>query len=141
MSMQRSTMYAILALLCFGIAPIFEKFGLKQAGPAAAVLVRATMTASVYAVVLWNQRGFGELKTWSPATWLSVILGAFFSVVLAQIFYFLALRGANVTRVIPLMGAYPVVSAIMAILLMGEKVTIIHLLGIILVTAGVVLLA
>jgi len=73
--------------------------------------------------------------------WVVVLLGGIISVLLAQSFYFKALQSGDVGQIIPIVGAYPLVSALLAFLFLGETLTIAKTGGIILVVIGVILLA
>lgn len=139
--MSKSVLYALLACLCWGIAPIFEKLGLRQANPIWAIIIRSTLTSVFLLSFVAVQRAPVDLKNWSLSTWLAVLLGGIISVLLAQSFYFKALQGGQVGQIVPIVGAYPLVSAIMAFMLLGESITWTKLSGIVLVVAGIILLS
>lgn len=139
--MSKHLWWALLACLCWGIAPLFEKVGLREAHPIWAIIVRSTLT-SLFLASFVAVRGVPfELKKWSGFTWTNVLLGAVVSVLLAQAFYFKALQGGNVSQIIPIVGAYPLVSAILAALILGERLTTAKSLGVVLVVLGIILLA
>ena len=139
--MQKAWLYAALACLCWGIAPIFEKVGLREAHPVWAIIVRSTLTSVFLISFVLLKREPVELRTWSAFTWTYVLLGAVISVLLAQAFYFQALKLGEVGKVVPIVGAYPMVSMLLALVLLREPLTIAKLVGGLLVAAGVWLLS
>ncbi|MDP3488421.1 MAG: EamA family transporter [Bacillota bacterium] len=139
--MSKSIGYALLACLCFGVAPVFEKVGLRQANPVWAIIVRSTLTSLFLLSFVTVQKAPVDIKTWSSYTWVTVLLGGVISVLLAQSFYFKALQGGNMSQIIPIVGAYPLVSALMAALFLGESLTLAKLSGVIMVVLGIILLA
>jgi transporter family protein len=138
---QRAWVYAALACLCWGIAPIFEKVGLREAHPLWAIIVRSTLTTVFLATMVIVRREPLELKYWSSFTWANVLLGGIISVLLAQAFYFQALKAGEVGKVVPIVGAYPMVSMVLALVLLGEPLSLAKLVGGLLVVAGVWLLS
>jgi transporter family protein len=62
-------------------------------------------------------------------------------VLLAQSFYFKALKSGNINQIIPIVGAYPLVSALVAMIFLGESLTLAKLSGVVMVVLGIILLA
>lgn len=139
--MNESALWALFAALCFGIAPIFEKIGLTQAQPLAAVFVRAAITTIFTGGCLFLQAGWAPVATWSFKTWLAIIASGVIGVLMAQIFYFAALRGGDVGRVAPIAGAYPLFACILAAIFLGEKLTPGRVFGTVLVFLGILFLS
>lgn len=138
--MNNNLMWAMLACLCWGVAPLFEKVGLRQAHPLWAIIIRSSVTC-LFLLTFVTVRGASvDLKHWSAFTWVNVFLGAVVSVVLAQAFYFKALQGGDISQIVPIVGAYPLVSAILASLFLGEPLTLARGIGVGLVVLGIILL-
>ncbi|MGI6359368.1 MAG: EamA family transporter [Bacillota bacterium] len=139
--MNKAALWALLAALCYGIAPIFEKVGLRQAQPLNAVFIRALITTVFTGCCLLSSRssgaGFGH---WSLGTWLAIILSGVVGVLLAQVFYFHALGMGEVSRVAPIAGAWPLFAALLAAVFLAEPLTPGRVFGIVLVFLGVLFL-
>ncbi len=138
--MNRAALWALLAALCYGVAPIFEKVGLRQAQPMNAVFVRALLTTVFTGFYLLNRKSDSSFASWSPVTWVAIILSGIVGVLLAQAFYFQALRLGEVCRVAPIAGAWPLFAALLAALFLGDPLTPGRVFGIVLVFAGVLFL-
>jgi transporter family protein len=139
--MNESALWALFAALCYGIAPVFEKIGLQQAAPLAAVFVRAAITAIFTGVLLVTRAEVLPLVGWSGKTWLAIIASGVVGVLLAQVFYFAALRGGDVGSVAPIAGSYPLFACLLAAIFLGEKLTPGRVFGTVLVFLGILLLS
>lgn len=139
--MNKAAFWALMAALCFGVAPVFEKLGLRQANPMAAIFVRALLTTVCTGFYIFSDQGAGQLASWSFFTWVAIIASGFFGVLLAQVFYFQALKWGEVGRVVPIAGSYPLFAGFLAAILLGEKLTPGRMFGTVLVFLGVLLLS
>lgn len=138
--MNRATFWALIAAVCYGIAPIFERIGLRQAPPLAAVFVRALITVIFTAFYLAMEQQTATFGQWSVRTWVAILMSGFVGVLLAQAFYFQALKLGEAGRVVPIAGSYPLIAALLAALLLGEQLTLTRLCGTLLVLLGIILL-
>ena len=73
-------------------------------------------------------------------SWILIIMSGVFSGLLGQWTYYKALKYAEASRVVPIVGGYPLVAFVLAIFLLGESITAQKLCGVMLVVAGIVLL-
>ena len=69
-----------------------------------------------------------------------VLLGGFLASVVGQVFFYHALKTGESSKVVPLAATYPLVSFILGVILLGEKVTFAKTGGIIFILLGVFLL-
>jgi transporter family protein len=67
-------------------------------------------------------------------------MSGMFSGLLGQWTYYKALKYAEASRVVPIVGGYPLIAFALAVLLLGESITAQKLGGAALVVAGIVLL-
>lgn len=139
--MNEAVSWALLAALCYGIAPILEKCGLQQAQPMAAVFVRALVSVVFTGMYMTRQGGWTAMGSWSWKTWLAIVGSGVVGVFLAQAFYFAALRQGDVGKVVPIAGSYPVFAALLAAFFLGEKLTPGRVFGTVLVFLGVLFLS
>lgn len=133
--------FALLTALIWGIVPVFEKMGLARLTPAAGIFVRclAVSTGALVLVVLKP----GILPELSGTPWrfiALIVFGGFTANFLGQLMFYNALKNGDVSRVVPIAGAYPLISFLLGILLLGEKITLTKSLGIGCVFLGIFLL-
>lgn len=139
--MNRAALWALLAALCFGIAPMFEKLALKTINPLVAVFIRATVTALFIGVVLTIEGGWGQLADLKAPSWFFIVVSGLIGVLLAQVFYFQALQTDEVGRIVPIVGSYPLFAALLAAVFLGERLTPGRIFGTFLVFLGLLFLS
>lgn len=131
--------WALLAMICWGLGPIFAKLGLVKSDPFSALLAR---TLGVFVVlVLWGAAtaGLGNLKTFDARTWALLIAEGLAASVIGHFAYFKALQAGKVSSVAPIVASYPVLALLLAAFLFGEKITLMRGIGAGLIVLGVFL--
>jgi bacterial/archaeal transporter family protein len=138
--MSKEILYALLAALSFGIAPLFEKLGLARTDPTIALFIRAFTTSVCTLGFLLASGNIANFDKTDLRSVIYVILGGVFGVLFAQYFYFKALESGEVGRTMAIVGSFPVIAFLFSVVVFGEAVTLMKLAGILLVVVGVILL-
>jgi drug/metabolite transporter (DMT)-like permease len=99
-----------------------------------------TWTAMVYALIALASIPLGNTHLHLGVTALWGITSAFCAA-LGLICSFVALRHASAVVAVPVMSAYPVVTVLASVTILHESLSALKLVGMVLVLAGVVLLA
>jgi len=128
---MKSYYFALMTALVWGLVPAFEKIGLSKLSPASAIFVRClSVSLGALTLFLLKPQLLGELAH-APVKNISLIVAAGFTAnFLGQLLFYNALKGGDVSKVVPIAGAYPLVSFLMGILLLGEKITVAKSVGI-----------
>ncbi|NQT95189.1 MAG: EamA family transporter [Candidatus Omnitrophica bacterium] len=137
---RQGFIYALIVMICWGLAPIFAKAGLAKLPLMTAIVFRNTFIAIIFLSAFLMS---GQLKTLSTCNMGSVFLiliEALLAGLIGQYFYYKAVKVWEASRVVPIVGAYPLVSFIIAVLVLSEKVTLAKSLGVVFVVIGVGLL-
>lgn len=140
--MDEWLIYALLAAASAALVSLFGKVGLEGIDPNAATVVRAVIMAAFLIIVLATEGGLAhlpEVLTHKKAlifVTLSGIAGA-----TSWLFYFLALKHGTVSQVAPIDKLSVVFAVMLAVIFLGEKVTLAHGIGIALIAAGGLVLA
>lgn len=133
---------ALLAAFLWGTAPVLEKRALASVSPFAAVLLRSVAVAVMALIYLyWNHgsRTLQHLGRWQDA--LLIILAGVFAAGIGQVLYFTALRGGSPSIVVPVAACYPLVTMLVSVLVLGEKLRWWHVVGVVLILAGIILVS
>ncbi len=138
--MSKEVVYALLAALSFGIAPLFEKLGLARTDPTVALFIRAFITSLFTFGFLLASGNIVNFAKADLRSVIHVILGGVFGVLFAQYFYFKALEHGEVGRIMAIVGSFPVIAFLLSAVVFGEAFTFMKLAGILLVVVGVILL-
>ena len=142
--LKSPTGLALLCALFWGLAPLFEKVGLRRLPPLPGVFVRSVVVTLLLGLVLGGAFFFHRESVAAVRlnarylVWIA--LGGVSGGVLAQYLYYLALKSGEASRVMPIASAFPLVTVICSILFLGEALTGTKVLGAGLVVAGVWLL-
>lgn len=132
--------FAFLGMLCWGLAPLFGKLGLRGTNPVTALSIRTLIAASL--VAAWTL-SFGDpdrLRQVPPRNLLFIGIEALLATLLGDLAYFIALKHGNINQVNLVLAASPLVTVLAAYLLLDEKLTPPQLLGAFLVIAGLFLI-
>ena len=132
--------YLLLAVLFWGVAPIFGKLGLEEVTPLMAISVRSfgiSLILLAFMVSTGQWQGFRELNTRSAGL---VLAEGVCAGLLGHLAYYYALKGGEVSETILLARAAPVVTVFLSYVLLGERLTTLQLGGMGLIIAGSVLM-
>ncbi|NQT22539.1 MAG: EamA family transporter [Candidatus Omnitrophica bacterium] len=132
----------ILLLLFFtailwGSTPIIEKIGLAKTEPITGITIRSV---AVCIALLLYLAFSGKLKTAFTADAKTIIIFSISGILaglVGMITYFKALKAGATSEVVPIAAIYPLVTAILSVLILGEQITPLRIMGTILIVAGV----
>ncbi|WP_387691333.1 EamA family transporter [Photorhabdus sp. RM71S] len=134
--------YALLSAFTAALVAIFGKIGLQNLDANTATAIRAVIMALFLVSVVVVQ---GKLNLVSEVLAnhkallfiaLSGVAGAF-----SWLFYFLAIKNGNVSQVTPIDKLSVVFAVILAVILFGEKISLMTAGGVALITAGTLMVA
>jgi len=140
-------MYALIAVLAWGLAPVFDKFLARELSPWTIVLVRsfvAMIIIAIYAISAGALTELRELPDKSAPLWMivgGVLASALLGSLIGQLAYYYAMAGADASRVVPITSTYPLIAAVAAIAIYREPLTPHKVAGALLIVAGVILVS
>jgi len=137
---KQSFAFAILTAFMWGLAPLLEKLGLAKINPLAGATLRSIGNATFLATVLFTSGNVKELFQVDVKTGILIVLGGLMGGGIGGWTYYKALKYGEVSRVVPIVGSYPLFAFLLSLLLLGEKLTMGKGLGVILVILGIFLL-
>lgn len=133
--------YAILSAITAAGVAIFAKLGLKQIDAVLATTIRSLIMAGfliLVSLLLKKFDGFSP-SSWSGREWgLIALAGA--SGAVSWIFYFMALRSADASRVAAIDRTSLVFIALLAAVFLGEQLQAKAIFGIVLIVIGAILM-
>jgi len=135
-----SFLLAVITALFWGSGPIFAKVGLKNVEPLVGMAWRSiAATTAVFVAIIAAQRTalIGQVSV--PAIACLAAEGLAASAI-GQFFFFWALKVGSPARVVPITSAFPLVTLLLAVLFLSQRLGWQHLVGTALVVAGVALL-
>lgn len=130
---------ALIGMICWGIAPIFVKLGLKDVNPLIGLFVRTTFTLIVISGWMFLDGSITKVKNLTPTALTLLAAEAVFATLIGDLAYFAAIKRGAVSLVTIIMSSSPLITIICSIIFLGEHVTMTRLLGTGLIIIGIVL--
>jgi transporter family protein len=140
MIQHRWLVYALLSAACAALVGIFGKPGLKDVDPNVGTAVRSLVMTVLLAVFVTATRGWAKLPQLASRSTLMIALSGAAGAA-SWLFYFNALRLADVSRVAPIDKLSTPIAFVLAVLLLGERPTALNWVGVIVMVAGAYLVA
>ena len=129
----------ILTAFFWGFAPILEKAALGVSDPVAGLTIRQIgVTLILVAFVSFSGR-WEQVQSITPRDRWFFILSGISAGLLGMLTYYYALRTTPASKAVPIAASYPLVAALLAFILFGEKLTAARLAGIVFIVSGVYL--
>lgn len=138
--MQNAYFLAGVAMLFWGIAPIFGKIGLGTLQPLAALTIRSVVISFILLIVVTIKGQWEFVAEVTARNTVYIALEGICAALLGQLAYYYALKLGEVGRVSPIAAAFPLVAVILGIVFLGEKITLYKMFASILIIAGIILL-
>jgi bacterial/archaeal transporter family protein len=130
--------WALLTSFVWGFVPVLEKLGLMKLHPNVGLFYRCL--GVLFGIVLLLFYQWGAIKTsWAElhSGMFYLICGGFFASVVGQMFFYNALKTGEASKVVPIAASYPLISFVLGVLLLGEKVSPGKITGLIFVVIGI----
>lgn len=133
---MRTTTFVLLTVLLWGIAPVFDKLGVARARPEVATGVRSLTVLVGISAYLFATGLFRQAANLDARSLICIAAGGVTAGLLAQVTYFYAMKAEEASWVVPMASSYPVVTLVMGILLLGERLNLAKVLGTLMVVVG-----
>ncbi|MBI2659318.1 DMT family transporter [Candidatus Woesearchaeota archaeon] len=131
--------YFILILLAWGLWGFMGKYALKFINPVSLILWEAVGSVALYlivAVIFFLNFKFESNPAGITAAFFTALFGVFGIVI-----FFFALSKTKASILVPLTALYPVVTIILSLIFLKEKVTLVQSIGIVFAVIASVLLS
>lgn len=134
--------FGLLSAITASLVAIFGKIGLQGVDANTATAVRAVIMALFLVIVAAAQGNLGQIPAiLADKKTISFIILSGIAGALSWLFYFLALKYGKVSQVAPIDKLSVVLATIIAILFLGEKISILNGIGVTLIALGAILVA
>ncbi|MGN1375330.1 MAG: EamA family transporter [Prevotella sp.] len=131
--------YALLSAIFAALTALFAKIGVKDIDSNLATAIRT----SIVLIITWGIVALGDgrhsIREITTSTWIWLIFSGVATGV-SWLFYFKALQTGELSKVAPIDKLSVPITVILAFLVLGEQVTLKVLTGVLLITAGSIIL-
>lgn len=130
----------IITMLLWGTTPLFEKIGLKHTEPLMGVFIRSlAITVILFVIYLFSGR-LNEFTKVPPMGYVLFSASGIMAGLIAMWTYFYLLKAGMASKIVPIAAAYPLITAILSMVILKEEVNMQRIVGVILTIIGVVLI-
>ncbi|OGS11374.1 MAG: hypothetical protein A2234_00250 [Elusimicrobia bacterium RIFOXYA2_FULL_58_8] len=133
-----SVIFLLLAIFGWGMGAFFDKISLKYLDPSGAFYVRSLFMIIIFApLVAWKYGATRQALLGSDKLGPLFVLGSVIVSMGGVFFYLKALSGGAATKIVPLTSTYPFVTFALAVLFLGENITLNKFVGTMLLSGGI----
>lgn len=136
---MRALLAALLGMICWGIAPIFGRLGLRGVDPLTALVGRTFIAALLIGSAALGSGRLHSLLDVPMRAWLLIALEAIFATLVGDLFYYAALKWGGAAQTTLVLSAAPLITLWAGWQFLREPLTVPRLLGAALIIAGVAL--
>lgn len=133
-------LWAVLSALFAALTAIFAKIGVENVNADLATLIRTIVVVCVLGLIVFATRQFQDPATISARTYLFLLLSGL-GTGASWLCYFRALKLGNAAQVAPIDKLSVILVAVFGVLFLGEKLSALNWLGVVLVAGGAILVA
>lgn len=130
-------LFLLATALCWGSTPVLEKVGLREVDPFVAVTVRSMAITAVLLAVAFLTGRMGKVLSVDFRTVAIFSLSGILAGLVGMWTYFWALKLGATSRVVPIAASYPLITTILGVLILGEEVTFVRFIGVVLIVLGI----
>lgn len=132
--------WALLSAMFAALTALFAKVGIENVDSDLATFIRTLIIAAVLAGILAAMGKFQSPTSISARTYIFLILSGL-ATGASWLCYFRALKLGDAARVAPVDKLSIVIVAVFGVLFLGEKLSAVNWLGVVLCTVGIILVA
>ena len=136
----RWLVYAVLSAVCAALVAIFGRVGVKAVDPNVATMLRSIVMTVFLLAFVTATRGWDKMPKLASLPGLMLLLAGLAGAA-SWLFYFNALRRADVSHVAPIDKLSTPIAVVLAVLFLGERPTFVNWAGVAVMVAGAYLVA
>jgi transporter family protein len=137
--MGQGWIFLILTIFLWGLTPILEKSGLRETDVFSALFIRSMAVSLVLVAVFALSGRMGTLGKIHLKNIVLFSISGICAGLLAMWTYFKVLQGNPSSKIVPLAATYPLVTALLSIVILREQVSWQRIVGTVLIVVGILL--
>lgn len=137
----KTLLYALLTMVLWGTAPLLSKVGLEKVPPFPAMLMRNLMLVILALGSVMFSAKFRSYFVDFPKQAIFIIIAGTISGLIGQYTYYMALKSGQTSQVVPIASSFPLMTALLSILILNEPLTLNKGAGVILILSGIFLIS
>ena len=138
--LQTGIAYALLAGVLWGLSPLLLKRGIRYTNVSNATLIEQHVAVLLLAGLAFYYREIGFVGISGRAVWSFVLAGAV-GASFGKVFYYRGIDKVGASKATSVKNSSPLLTAILAVIFLGETVNVFMVAGIAAIIAGIVVLS
>lgn len=130
----------LITMLLWGTTPLMEKVALREVDPLIGVFLRSFAVVAVLAVIFLFSGRYHELARISTKNIALFVVSGLMAGLVAMWTYFYVLKSGMMSKIVPITASYPLITALLAFLVLGESFSVQRVVGVIMTVIGIVLI-
>jgi len=126
-----------LTAVLWGVTPVLEKVGLGRTDPLTGVTIRSVAVTAALLLYLFFAGKLGAVFQAGPKTIIIFSVTGIVAGLFGMITYFTALKKGATSQIVPIAATYPLITAFLSVLILGERVTPLRVIGTALIVLGI----
>ncbi len=131
---------SFFAALCWGIAPLFGKVGLRGINPYVGLTARTIITVCLVSGLIIGHGGFDKIFNIPAKRWFYLGMEAFFATFIGDLAYYAAIKKGAIGPTSLILASSPLITLWAGWFFLGEALTPLKLIGAALIIVGLVLI-
>ena len=132
--------YALITACIWGIVPLLEKVGLGNVNPVVGLFYRGFGALIGMSIIGIGYVASGISLKADMKSICFLVSGGMLAGFIAQFFFYRAIKMGDVSIVVPITAAYPLISFLLGVIVLREQISPGKILGMIMVMGGIFLL-
>lgn len=132
---------ALFGAICWGIAPVFGKAGLRGIQPIDGLVARTMITVFFVTTLAFANGSLSRMPSISIRSWLFLSAEAFLATFAGDLAYYAAIKWGAVGQTALILAISPLVTIWIGHFFLGENMNLINFLGAALILVGLVMIS
>ena len=130
---------ALFGAVCWGLAPLFGKVGLRGVNPIDGIVARTAITVLFVGGWAIASGSFGRLPMIPNKRWFYLAIEAFFATFAGDLAYFASIKRGDIGQTSLVLASSPLITLWVGWYFLGEPLSISKIVGAALIIIGVIL--
>lgn len=127
----------LLTTFLWGATPVLEKIGLGATDPLTGVTIRSIAVSLALIVYLLFSGKLRQVFHVDAKTLTIFCITGLMAGLFGMITYFTALKKGAISQIVPIAATYPLITAALSVVILGEQITPLRLIGTLFIILGI----
>jgi len=127
----------IITAVLWGTTPVLEKIGLGKTDPLTGVTIRSIAVTVALLIFLLLSGKIKQIFQADAKTIVIFSITGLMAGLIGMLTYFFALKKGATSQIVPIAATYPLVTALLSVIILSEHVSVLRVVGTVLIVLGI----